>query len=93
VRPTRPLRVLLALGLAAGTLAPALLEAQAGSAPARHNVRSRSLAIRNATIVDGNGTPARGPADILIVNDTIAQIVWLDPVALRAGRARRPQAE
>lgn len=99
MRPTRPLRVPLARPLAAAALAgllaaPLALEAQApGSSPARHNVRTRSLAIRNATIVDGNGTPARGPADILIVNDTIAQVVWLDPVALRAGRARRPQAE
>jgi cytosine/adenosine deaminase-related metal-dependent hydrolase len=72
------------------------LESQArptGSAPVQHNVRPRTLAIRNASIVDGNGTPMRGPADILIVNDTIAQVVFLDPVAVRAGTARRPQAD
>jgi imidazolonepropionase-like amidohydrolase len=94
----RPLSALAAALLLA---APIALDAQAAtnaasgasSTTARHNVRTRSLAIRNATIVDGNGTPARGPADILIVNDTIAQIVWLDPVALRAGRARRPAAD
>ncbi len=84
-------------GLAAAALLalPLALDAQgaATGTTARSNVRTRSLAIRNATIVDGNGTPARGPADILIVNDTIAQVVWLDPVALRAGRARRPQAD
>jgi cytosine/adenosine deaminase-related metal-dependent hydrolase len=51
------------------------------------------FAIRNATIVDGNGTPARGPADILVEGHTIAQVVFLDPVAVREGRARRPAAD
>ena len=67
--------------------------ANASSSPAQHGQRTRTLAIRNATIVDGNGTPARGPADILIVGDTIAQIFWLDPVAVNSGQARRPQAD
>ena len=60
---------------------------------AKHNTKVARLAIRNATIVDGNGTPARGPADILIVGDTIAQVVFLDPVAAASGRARRPAAD
>ncbi|MDB4887983.1 MAG: amidohydrolase [Gemmatimonadetes bacterium] len=51
------------------------------------------LAIRNATIIDGNGVPASGPADILIEHDRIAQVVFLDPVAVRAGRASRPKAD
>ena len=84
-------------GLVGSVLVPAIGEAQGsaqGSAPvARHNVRTPRLVIRNATIIDGNGTPARGPADILIVGDTIAQVVWLDPVAVRTGRARRPVAD
>jgi imidazolonepropionase-like amidohydrolase len=49
--------------------------------------------IRNATIADGNGTPARGPADIVIEGSSIAQVVFLDPVAVREGRARRPAAD
>jgi cytosine/adenosine deaminase-related metal-dependent hydrolase len=49
--------------------------------------------IRNATIVDGNGTPARGPADVVVEGHTIAQVVFLDPVAVREGRARRPAAD
>ena len=78
--------------LAAALIAtPTALDAQGTSA--QHATRARALAIRNATIVDGNGTPARGPADILIVNDTIARVVWLDPVALSSGTARRPQAD
>ena len=51
------------------------------------------LVIRNAMIVDGNGTPASGPRDIVIERNTIAEIVPLDPVALRDGRARRPAGD
>jgi cytosine/adenosine deaminase-related metal-dependent hydrolase len=59
----------------------------------RHGERSPRLAIRNALIVEGNGTPASGPFDIVLEGNTIAQIVALDPVAVREGRARRPQAD
>ena len=60
---------------------------------ARHGVRAARLAIRNATIVDGNGTPASGPADILIENNRIASVTMLDPVAMRSGTAKRPAAD
>lgn len=43
-------------------------------------------------ILDGSGTPASGPADILIRGNRIAQIAWLDPVAIAEGTARRPAA-
>ena len=33
-----------------------------GATTAQHATRAPRLVIRNATIVDGNGTPARGPA-------------------------------
>lgn len=92
--PSRP--AFLALLATVLLAVPLALDAQtpATTTPAaRHAVRTRSLVIRNAIIVDGNGTPARGPADILIVNDTIAQVVFLDPVAIAAGRGRRPQAD
>ena len=79
---------------AAALLATPLAQSlDAQGTPAQHGTRTRTLAIRNALIVDGNGTPARGLADILIVNDTIAQVAWLDPVAVRSGTARRPQAD
>jgi imidazolonepropionase-like amidohydrolase len=51
------------------------------------------LAIRNATVVDGNGTPARGPIDIIVEGNRIVEMAPLDPVALRAGRARRLAAD
>ncbi|HEY8164808.1 MAG TPA: amidohydrolase family protein [Gemmatimonadaceae bacterium] len=57
---------------------------------ARHGVRTPRLIIRGAMIVDGNGTPARGPADIVIDGNRITQVVFLDPVALKTGQARRP---
>jgi cytosine/adenosine deaminase-related metal-dependent hydrolase len=44
-------------------------------------------------VVEGNGTPAAGPYDIVIEGNSIAELVALDPVALKAGRARRPAAD
>ena len=43
-------------------------------------------------IVDGAGTPASGPADIVIRGNTIAEIAWLDPVSIANGNAKRPSA-
>jgi imidazolonepropionase-like amidohydrolase len=51
------------------------------------------LVIRNAIIIEGNGTPASGPKDIVIENGRIANIVALDPVALGRGSGARPQAD
>jgi Amidohydrolase family len=81
----------LLVGVLAALFFSVAAEAQAPAAT--HATRVPRLAIRNATIVDGNGTPARGPADIIIVGDTIAQIAWLDAAQVRAGTARRPQAD
>src|SRR5688572_15255021 len=55
--------------------------------------RAASLVIRNAIIVDGAGTPAQGPADIVITGNRIDRIVFLDPVAVAEGTARRPAAD
>jgi imidazolonepropionase-like amidohydrolase len=51
------------------------------------------LIIRNAIIIEGNGTPASGPKDIVIENGRIANIVALDPVAVGRGTATRPQGD
>jgi imidazolonepropionase-like amidohydrolase len=64
-------------------------ELLAQSAAAVSGQRVPTLAIRNATIVDGNGTPAVGPYDIIIEGNRIARLVALDPVALRAGTGSR----
>ena len=47
------------------------------------------IVIHNAIVVDGNGTPASGPKDIVIEGNKIAQIIPLDPVATGRGGARR----
>ena len=53
-----------------------------------HGQKPGRLVIRNATIVDGNGAPARGPVDIVVENGLITNIINLDPVSLRGGRGR-----
>jgi hypothetical protein len=72
--------------LLAFALIPALVAlSQTGPASGERYPR---LAIRDATVIDGNGTPA----DILIESSRIAAIAGLDPVALNAG-ARRLRAD
>ncbi len=61
----------------------------AAQTPPASGMRVNRLVIRNAMVVSGNGTPASGPYDILIENHRIAQLVPLDPVALRSN-ANRP---
>ena len=78
------------IGIAAGTLASF---AGAQTKGVTHGVRPPRLVIRNAMIVDGNGTPARGPVDIVLDGNRISQVVPLDPVALRRGDARRPAGD
>jgi imidazolonepropionase-like amidohydrolase len=51
------------------------------------------LIIRNAIIIEGNGTPAAGPKDIVIENGRITSIIPLDPVAVGRGTAQRPQGD
>ncbi len=82
----RPFLLLVLASVPGSSLAQDTRGIQSGIRPGR-------FAIRNAIIVDGNGTPAAGPYDIIIENNLIADIVALDPVALRAGRARRPAAD
>jgi hypothetical protein len=68
-----------------------LLAGLAAAQAPQSGQRVRRLLIHNATVIDGNGTPASGPKDILIENNLIAQVTPLDPVAL--GRGGRGQAQ
>ncbi|MGI9056944.1 MAG: amidohydrolase family protein [Pyrinomonadaceae bacterium] len=52
--------------------------------------RFKRIVVRNAIVVNGSGKPASGPFDIVIENDLISEIVGLDPVAVKAGTAKRP---
>src|ERR1035437_2415938 len=78
-----------AAALAAAATAP--LAAQ--TTGVTHGQRPARLVIRNATIVDGNGTPARRPSDIVIVGNPIAEIGALDPVSMNRGNAKRPAGD
>jgi cytosine/adenosine deaminase-related metal-dependent hydrolase len=44
--------------------------------------RYDSLVIRNATVINGRGTPPYGPVDILIENNTITEIAAVDSISL-----------
>ena len=82
------------LALITGLLVAETLAAQASpTTGVTHGQRARRLAIRNALVIDGNGTPTRGPMDIIVEGNVITEVVSLDPVALRAGRAKRPAAD
>lgn len=95
-------RTALSVGaLVTGLVVPTRITAQVAGATATaarrgpdavHGVRPRRLVIRGAMLIEGNGTPAEGPKDIVIEGNQITQIVALDPVALRDGTARRPPA-
>ncbi len=76
-----------ALALAAAVAALAQPQPQAP----RNGQRVHRLLIRNATVVDGNGTPARGPLDIVVENNLIQQVaphanVQADAVIDAAGK-------
>ncbi|MBC8088527.1 MAG: amidohydrolase family protein [Phycisphaerae bacterium] len=57
-----------------------------------HGTRPKRLVIRAAIVIEGNGTPAEGPKDIVIEGNVITQIVSLDATAVRNGTAERPTA-
>ncbi len=80
---------LVALCLLIVTFAPSIVFAQK---PIVSGARYSRLVIRNATVVDGSGKPAAGPFDIVVENDLIKEIVSIDPVAAKEGKARRPAA-
>ena len=61
---------LLTAALVASIAFPAAAQTQAP----RNGQRVRRLLIRNAIVVDGNGTPARGPLDIVVENNLIEQV-------------------
>jgi imidazolonepropionase-like amidohydrolase len=83
----------LPLALAAAGLATALAVPAPAQTTARHGTRAPRLIIRNALVIDGMGTPASGPYDIVIENNRITQLVPIaDAILNTLGAAsRRPQ--
>src|SRR5262249_41681896 len=82
-----PLLVVLAVVIPGYTLA------QGQKPTVTSGKRYSRIVIRNATVVDGNGTPAAGPKDIVIEGNRITDVVGIDPVALRSGRSKRPAGD
>ena len=78
ISPTQSKPMSLRFAVAAITLLPVAL---AGQTAPTSGVRPQRLIIRNAMIVDGNGTPAKGPFDITVVDNVITQVSPRDPVA------------
>ena len=58
-----------------------------------HGKKYKRLVIRGATVIEGNGTPAWGPADIVIEGNKIVEVVPLDPVAIKEGEGVRPEGD
>jgi hypothetical protein len=67
------------------SIAALLLAGAAAAQTPASGRRYGRLLVHNAMVVDGNGTPASGPKDILIENHTIADVIPLDAVSLGRG--------
>ena len=63
------------------------------AASVENGKRYQRFIIRNATIVDGNGTPASGPSDIVIEGNKIVDVVPLDLVAIAEKEGVRPKGD
>lgn len=86
------MRTFLLIGIALLLIGATGVDAQATRGIAS-GTRPTRFVIRNAMVIVGNGTPASGPYDIVVEGNTISDVVSLDPVAVRDGRARRPVAD
>jgi imidazolonepropionase-like amidohydrolase len=74
-------------------LCQAVLNGQQGAA-SWHGKRPARTVIRGALVIEGNGTPAAGPKDIVIDGNRIAAIVSVSPEAATKGDLKnRPQAD
>jgi hypothetical protein len=78
----------------AGTALPLALAAQ-DAAPAPNRAEGEGpfdrLIIRGATLIDGTGAPPRGPVDIVIERNRIAQVVDVGFPGLPINQSRRPR--
>src|ERR1022692_3298145 len=77
-------------------LAVALFSTLVSAQTVAHGKRYPRLVIRNAMVIEGNGTPASGPKDIVIENNRIVSVVPVDAVStgnLPGAGSRRPQGD
>src|SRR5258707_1009730 len=64
-------------------LAAAVTAAQTPRTNVQSGRRYPRIVVRNAMLVDGAGTPASGPRDIVIENNLITEIASIDPSGKR----------
>jgi hypothetical protein len=81
-------RLLMLLLLACSLVASSFAQTKSPASGRRYN----RIVIRNAMVIDGNGTPASGPKDIVVEGNRITEIVGFDPISALQGTARRPAA-
>ena len=51
------------------------------------------MVVRGAMVVDGSGTPAAGPQDIVIENNMITDVISIDAASMAMGGVRRPAGD
>jgi len=68
-------------------LAAAALPVSSQTRGVDHGQRYDRLIIRNVTVIIGNGTPARGPLDVVVENNKIAAVRGAAPATLYEGEA------
>lgn len=79
----KPIAPLIGLSLILALAGPARASGAAESRGLEHGKRYDRLVIRNVLVIDGKGTPMRGPMDIVVEGDRIAAVT---------GANRRPDA-
>lgn len=87
---TAPIRLAVLLILACAI--PPSARAQFAKAP-DHGARADALIIRNATIVDGSGTPARGGMTIVIEGNRITALYTAEASRVPGFKAPAPQGD
>src|SRR5262249_9815670 len=87
--PVRRALSILAVPICVIAVLAAGSRSQGQKAPIVSGKRYSRIVIRNATILDGNGTPAAGPKDIVLEGNRITEVVGIDAVGLRSGRSKR----
>ncbi|MHA2394540.1 MAG: amidohydrolase family protein, partial [Promethearchaeota archaeon] len=58
-----------------------------------HGKQYDRLVIRNAMVINGRGTPAYGPVDILIEKDIITDMLAVDSISLNRYNPERPEGD
>jgi imidazolonepropionase-like amidohydrolase len=88
IRAAKTFRLLIVAGAAAAILRfpPALAAQRPAGGPEQAGPYS-TLVIRNVTVIDGSGSPAYGPVNIVVRNNVVERIERTDPINAGRGAA------